>query len=601
MATASRGKRKQLTHAYLTEKMIERHVGERSLRLGQDYMAAGFLFRCQRQGELFKACCRGRSADHYVLSARLKGSRITDASCSCPVGGSGHCKHMAALLLTALRSPAEFLQTEPLQKRLVACDKPKLVDLIVQMVEQEPDLEAWLELALPTAVASRTTVNPDAYRQQTVAAFNSAGYGWEADRQLTGALESLQRIGDQFGKQENSLSAAAVYCGILAGFIAEYETFQDETGNVTGVAQHCIESLGTCLSELPAGSQDRKAAVQTLFDVLRFDVNFGGIGLSDDVPEILLKKTTPAERAAIAEWIRAEPPADNEFTSKWRRQAWGGLLLDLEGKPDDDEAYLRHCRKFGLTGDLVNRLLKRGRLEDALQEIRAASSYDLMGHADRLIAHKHADLARELVESRLVSDKDGRNHWQLQDWLKRFYQSRKDWPSLVRVCVDDFRRRPTYAGYQEIRKLARKLKSWESLRPELIAMVPRDSPELIRIQLDEGDVGAAISLLESRPKTRLGGGFGWDRVDLEIAKAAEQSHPEAALKIYRNEVEQLIAARGRGNYQSACEFLKKMQRLYKTLGRQPEWTNCLATLRDQHRSLRAFQEELTRAGLSIDK
>jgi uncharacterized Zn finger protein len=581
----------------LTEKTIEQHVGERNIRLGQDYAADGSLFRCQRQGELLKACCRGRSADHYVLSAGLKEGQIVDAECSCPVGGDGRCKHIAALLLAAMNSPEEFLKTEPLEKRLAACDKPELIQLIVQIVEQDPDLEPWLELALPakSGPKSKTTVKSDAYRRQTKAAFSSAGYGWEADRQLTAALTSLQKIGDGFLKQKNPVSAAAVYCGILEGFLGEYESFQDETGNVTGVAQECIVSLGTCLPELAESSKERQAALRTLFDVLRLDIDCGGIGLSDEVPEILSKQATAAERSSIAAWIRKETPAGDDFSSKWGREAWGGLLLDLEGEPEDDEAFLRHCREFGLTGALVERLLQRGRLDDALQEIRSSSDYDMMGHADQLVAHKHSDLAHKLIRERLASDKPGRNDSQLRDWLKRFYRSRNDWPPLLQLLVEDFRRQPSLAVYQEIRKLAQELKQWESLRPELLAGVPRDSTELIRIHLDEGNVGEAIPLFESRSRQSLA--VGWARVDLEIAKAAETSHPETALKIHRAEAERLIAGRGREQYKAACESLKHVLRLFKALGRQEDWTTYLATLRNQHRSLRAFQEELTRAGL----
>ena len=38
--------------------------------------------------------------------------------------------------------------TEPLEELLSGCSQAKLTVLIVRMVEQRPDLEAWLELAL---------------------------------------------------------------------------------------------------------------------------------------------------------------------------------------------------------------------------------------------------------------------------------------------------------------------------------------------------------------------------------------------------------------------------------------------------------------------
>jgi hypothetical protein len=220
------------------------------------------------------------------------------------------------------------------------------------------------------------------------------------------------------------------------------------------VAGECITALGECLLQFVEGSEARESVLRTLFDVLRFDTNLGGIGLSDDVPEILTEQTTAAERTTIAGWIHKELPDGRDFSSNWRQKAWGGLLLDFEGKPEDDDAYLKHRREFGLTGDLVERLLERGRLEEALQEIRSSSDYDLMGLADQLIAHKHVDLAHTLVCDRLSADEQGRNNWQLREWLKRFYQSRKNWKSLLELCVEKFCRQPCLPQYQEIRKLA---------------------------------------------------------------------------------------------------------------------------------------------------
>ncbi len=595
--TKNSGKKSRRARDKLTAKAIEQHVGARSFRLGQDYFESGAIFDGRRQGELLKARCQGQSADSYALTVRVEGNRILEAECSCPVGDGGYCKHVAALLLTWLYAPEEFRETEPLEKRLAGCSTSQLIALVEQMVEREPDLESWLELALPTATSSDAVVKPDAYRRQTVAAFANAGYGWEADRELTASLESLQKIGDQFKSQKNFASAASVYTGILDGFISEFETFQDETGNVVSVACECITSLGDCLPHLAEESESRASAVHSLFDVLRFDIDFGGIGLSDDVPDILSKHATSAERAVLAHQIRDEIPRGDDFSSKWKREAWGGLLLEFAGEPEDDEAFLKRCRDFGLTGALIERLLELGRLDEALQEIRAASDYEAMGHADRLMAHGHADVAHSLVQDRLSTNTNGPNNWQLRDWLKRFYESRKDWQSVLDLWMEDFRSQPNLSSYLEIRKRAKKLKTWDSLRPKLMANVPTESPERIRIHLEEGEVSEAIELLESRPKKRPSFSLGWDRVDLEVAKAAEASYPETALKIYKAEAEKLIAERGRGNYQAACGYLKKVKNLFKTTRRTNEWTAYIKALREENRTLRAFQDELSQSGL----
>jgi hypothetical protein len=600
MTTAkNQSKTKQRVEDKLTEAAIKQRFGERSFQRGQDYFESGAIFDCRRQGEFLRARCEGQSADSYVVSARIADGQVKEAECHCPVGSGGHCKHVAALLLTWLHTPDQFRETAPLEERLSKCSKSRLVELIQQMIDREPDLESWLELSLRTTKSSGKgdVVKPDAYRRQTIAAFANAGYGWEGDREVTAALESLKTIGDQFRSQKNVESAVAVYRGILEGFVGEYQSLHDETGNVCVVAGECVTALGECLPQFAEGSEDRESVLRILFDVLRFDMNFGGISLADDVPEILTEQITAAERATLAGWIREELPDAQDSSSNWRRKNWGSLLLDFEGEPKDDDAFLKHCREFGLTVYLVNRLLERGRLEEALEEIRSSSDYDLMGLADRLIAHKHVDLAHSLVRDRFSVTESGPNNWQLQDWLERFYQAHKNWKPLLELNVADFHRQPSLPRYQEIRKLARKLKTWDKLRPTLLSPIARDSNELLRICLDEGEIDQAIQLWESRSGKRRVQALGFDRVDLEVAQAAEKSHPETALNIYRAEVQSLIAARGRQSYQFACEYLKKIRRLLKKFGPADDWDNYMTRMREEHRSLRALHEELKNARL----
>lgn len=592
-------KKANRTTAAPTEKTIERRVGLRSFERGQEYFKSGMIFDARLQGGLIKARCHGQSAGSYWVSARVDGGLILEAACSCPVGGGGCCKHVAALLLTWRHSPEEFRETQPVGQRLAECEKSELIELIEAMLDREPELESWIEAALPASARDGAAVSIETYRDQTIAAFGNADYSWEGEDDLMTALESLRGIGDRFRERDDYESALIVYSGILDGFTGKYESDQDENGDLGGEAGECIEALGECLSHLDENSEARPPALSALFDVLRLDLEIGGVGLSDDVPDILLKRTTADECQAIAGWIREETSDDGDgFIDSWRRKAWGGLLLDFEEEPTDDEAYLRHCREFGLTDAVVERLLERGRLDEALQEINASSDYELMGHADRLIAHKHVDLAHTLIRDRLSSDNGGRNNRQLREWLGRFYESRKDWQSLLDLRVDGFDSHLTLAAYEEIRKCAKKLKVWDSLRPEIISRVPEDSPERIRIHLDEGEISEAIELFNAGRGKKPGFHFGWNRVDQEVAKAAEKSHPEAALEIYRREAERLIAARNRKSYQSACDYLKKVSTLFKTMNRAVEWKTYFSQLQEKNRTLRALREELRKAGLS---
>lgn len=582
----------------LTERVIRQHVGDRSFRLGEDYFQQGAVFDCRRQQSLLKARCQGRSADYYVVEARVEGGRVEEAECSCPVGGGGFCKHVGALLLSWLHAPEEFRETEPAEKLLARCTKEQLIGLIEQMLQQEPELESWLEVALPNPGKKGAVIDAAAYRDRAAAAFQSAGYGWEADRQVTDALATLKQIGDGHLNRKEFETAAAVYRGILEGFVENYETFHDETGNVGSVAQQCIEGLGSCMPHLKESPEARQSALRALFEVLKFDVEFGGIGLSDDVPDIFADQATPEERATVAGWIREVMPKGDDFSTSWRRQTFGGLLLDLES-PADDEAYLAHCRRFNLTGDLVNRLLKLRRLDEAVAEIKQAPVHALPGYADLLVSHKQSERALALVRDRLLREKDESSRPHLVEWLERFYAARKDWQAVLDLTLEQFRKDPGLSGYQEVRKYAKKLKNWKSLRPEImeIARGARSPSELIRIHLLEGEVSQAIDLLKSPSLCRQRGGWGWDAVDLDVAKAAEKTHPEAAVEIYSKHAQDLIGLRGRGNYEAACKYLKKVRELYRKLKQTADWDKLITAIRQANPTLRALRQELDRARL----
>jgi uncharacterized Zn finger protein len=64
-----------------------------------------------------------------------------------------------------------------------------------------------------------------------------------------------------------------------------------------------------------------------------------------------------------------------------------------------------------------------------------------------------------------------------------------------------------------------------------------------------------------------------------------------------NQIKGLIDKRGRDNYAVAAHYLKVVCGLYKGLGRQEDWQSLIARLRQENRMLRAFQDEMSKAGL----
>jgi hypothetical protein len=573
----------------VTEKTIRGRVGERSLSLGERYFRNGSVFNMRRQGRTLKARCQGSHDEAYRVEVTLGDKGVAEADCSCPVGGGGHCKHVAAVLLAWRHEPDEFTEVEELDQALGRRSKEELIALIKQMLRRQPDLELLLDMPLPGAAPAGTAVAPEAYRRQAEAAFHGQdGYEWGAASAIADDLLAVKEVGDEFLRREDHAGAAAVYEGILAAVLENYETVRDEEGDLHVVVGDCAEGLGKCL-DAETGPARREAILRALFEVVQFDIDQGGIGLSDRVPD-LDEHATQAERRTLADWVRAAMTDARD----WSRQMLAGWLLDLEADTLDDEAFLRVCRETGRTHDLVDRLLQLDRLDEAAREAERASDWELLNMADLLVSRRHGDVAERLVRERSRRSDDTR----LLEWLKKRAIEHKDPAAALQLAEKVFRAQPSLEGYKEIRKLARKVRRWDDLRPQLLEFLQdeRRAYVLIPVYLDEGEIDRALEAVKHERPSAYGYGYGYGMA-LQVAKAAEKTRPQAALEIYRRQAEGLIDQRGRGAYQEACKFLKKVRDLYQRLDEGAAWTRYVARLREQHRSLRALQEELTKARL----
>jgi uncharacterized Zn finger protein len=150
---------------------------------------------------------------------------------------------------------------------------------------------------------------------------------------------------------------------------------------------------------------------------------------------------------------------------------------------------------------------------------------------------------------------------------------------------------PSLPLYQELRGYARQLGRWDELRADLRSFLDNQQTGdlLIQVFLEEGEVDRALDAVRR--------GLGYGGRSLEVARAAEETRPEAALEIYRPAVERLITGQGRENYRQAVRLLLRMRALYQRLGQTEESDHYLADLRERFRRLRALKEELAAVGL----
>ena len=540
-----------------------------------------------------KASCLGSSVLSYRVQATLDEVGIADAECSCPVGNGGHCKHVAALLLAWLDNPESFAQIADTQTALEQRSKPELIALVRQMLQRYPDLEYLLQLPLLIKSTDQTAINPAVIHRQVSHAFGGSYHEWSGRDLFEAArdLDELLNLAGQYLEQVDHTNAALIY-RVVAEEILRHEDLVtgDESGRLGELVDDCIEGLGDCLQSIQ-DTYTRKDILQAIINVFLWDIKMGGVGIGDNVPEILLENATPQEKELLAGWIQSELPA----MSDWGREASGGLLLDLQAEKLDNESFLEICRQSGRLNDLVNRLLQLGRLEEAICETEKADDYNLLFLADRFVERGQGSLAERIIIARAETSRDFR----LLAWLKDYARLRGDFPNALEWAKRLFLSRPSTAEYLEIKKLAIQLNQWPDIRSESIDWLTNHQQfgVLVEIYLEESEIDLALDALE---KARMTARHWWEypySLEITVAKAAEESRPERAIQLYLDRIKSLIDRRGRDNYAEAANYLKVVRGLYKRLGRHGDWHSLIASLRQENRNLPAYLDELKKAGL----
>jgi len=576
----------------LTESDISRWTDGRSFKRGQAYFRQGAIYNPIRRVSTLKAQCMGSQPEPYNVEIDLGLEGIVTGRCSCPVGGGGRCKHAAALLLTWLNRPEDFLEMEDLQTLLRKRGKEDLIRLVSMMIERHPDLESLLELPSPDREKAGGSIDPELIRRQVVGAFRSAGDDWRDAWGIARQLEGALKMGENYAQSGDWRNARIVYQTMAWEVLQNYETVQEDEGELVEVVNRCVEGLKPCLAAASDPAQ-REVILRGLFDIYRWDVDYGGIEAGEEVPGIILELATHEEKKLITKWVREAIPTGGSGSRDYHRQIYGGFLLDLQGEDLDDESFLAICRNTGRLQDLVARLLKLHRVDEAVTEARAASDYDLLRLAELFEAESQGKLVEELIRDRSRVSQDRR----LFEWLKQSAIKRGDIPEALKLAQQLFWASPSTNGYEEMKSLARQLGLWEKLRPQLMERIEKDRQYalLTEIHLLEEEIDAALKTVSH--SSDWSGAWAGYSLSLRVAKAAEETRPHESIALYVEAADRLIKARDRRNYAQAAEYLVRVREVYLHMGEEKTWQGFISDLREKNRRLPALKEELNRAGL----
>jgi SWIM zinc finger len=615
---------------------IREWAGDRSFELGRRYVRNGSVLRPRRQdhSRTLKARVRGTAPRPYRVEVSLNDHGIAAGECSCPVGAGGHCKHAAALLIAWLEQPESFAEVEDLETLLARLENDQLRALLTRIARRHPDVEDQIEreLIVLSVPATDAPVDVAALRRQVVAIMESAGYGahgahggygydrydrynryddeWsddgdeEAGVDLADEMQPILLRAQAYLDRGDVANAALVYDTVARTLLDTYVLDEDWgyslAGSVGDVVRECVVGLENCLTTT-SDPAPRERILRALFDLYRNDSM--GMECAADAPEIILLHATPEERQLVSGLVRAALPQGKDVSSLYALRRYGPFLLDLEADTLDDDSYVRLCRQTGQLPRAVARLLERRRVDAAVAEVADAPDEELLPLADLLREGGYTDRAEHIVRKRERRGRDAR----MVLWLRDRAREAGDLDEALALTEKLFWRAPSAELYAELRALAQPLGTWEKLRTGVLAHLTSDGHHALvtALHVDEGQVDEALAALARvKAPSVIGGGWEWGSgaydgftLRVRVARAAEATRPAEAIGLYLKEVDALIATQGRERYATAAGYLARVRDLYARQGQQAEWQRLIASLREQHKRLRALKDELSKAGL----
>lgn len=217
-----------------------------------------------------------------------------------------------------------------LKKNLEQREKPELIAIIQHMLRQEPELQWLVNTPLPSASSRKSSLDPEVYRQQVLAAMAAGENQRKRKRgEVQRRLTAIKTIADEFVTQENYAAALTIYEVLISEIIEHFNAYRDEYVTFSIILMGCIDGLDSCFAGEEGNPEMRLRVIRVFFAIYRFYTD-SWMDLDEDIPGLLVGNTTPEERQIIAGWLRDALSQTKAEESAGYRQRYAAFLAALE-------------------------------------------------------------------------------------------------------------------------------------------------------------------------------------------------------------------------------------------------------------------------------
>ncbi len=580
----------------LKEKDILEQCDGGSWSRGQGYFKSGMVSGTYMVDNVLRARCAGSMSDDYHIRVILSEDGIDDYLCTCPRGG--FCKHIVALLLTYIHcfEAINVINFEEMREELNRRSKEELVDDIIQLFRENP------ELVFKARETSAEDDNLDTTGLdeliETYTNIADRCFITQAQNPYQAANEARQKLGHLWIKAEqlaekNSRRAIALLTAIFESIENHFNEVDDSNAVLSSLSAECLERLIDRVLTADIKAEERQGWQQRMF---RHYIH-NDYGLGDGVGELLLETYQDEDLDFLKKLVEE---ALGQFTDEpsWHSDFMRGELSRFlaqlqQAGGEDTEAILQTYRSQGLHFDYTVELLRRQRIDEGIHYAKEhlKEGYDIYRFAKILLEHRLTDEAENFLESAVTKIKiNGPYYEEILAQLASIYEIEEEWEEAAQLYIKIFKAKPTLDNFKNLEKVGKHLTNWQTTQNDVSKFLQSDRKyrtSLIEIFLYLKQVDSALAYIEKEDLLLS------DRLYLELAKAAEKKRPHDAVNIYKQVIEKWIPAGGQGNYNEAVIYLKRI----KNLSPKEEFQDYLSTIIRANRRRRLLLEAMKNSDL----
>jgi uncharacterized Zn finger protein len=579
------------TKERLTPEAVLAWSGTQELNKGRGYVADldDLMSQPGSAGLTLTGSAYGQEA--YRVQAVLRGGQVSRGQCSCPVGGGGHCKHIAALLTRYSAAPQDFEALMSLDEALKDQTAAQLRKVIGELLVAAPELTA---LVCTPMDMNESGADQPPQVATLPAMFRAIKRSYHSDWQYNdegldtsgpdGVMDEADELRD--GQPEQAL---AIYLALVEQIESAYETWADADDEpFADLMSAAVSGLATLVAEDRLDERDRYRAVSTLLNL----ENLADLASNEDFGEYA-EALRPSERAEL----RALLQQWHDNAREHRRAPFARALLQLipraEQTPEAREALLLSSRNpyevaaYYLTED--PRPGASDRLRHYLVEVQAYLSLEPLLATFKT---KGAEGALEtILVGRLQKSRSGPGRLSPElEWLFGHYVSGGRREQALELAKAGLLSAPSVA--------------WEGLLRQVSLDWANDWSSVYRILRVQPNQQNAVAHLLLNGHHDLSEAEGFDREHggqisgslrhaLAIRLGRDPATLDRAVQIVLELANALIQARGRKNYQAAAGQLMTLTDLLGLEGGRER----VARIAEANRHLPSFLDELRKAGL----